>query len=95
VTTPDGAQLTRELERVADRLRVLGPRLAVQRVRAVLQELADLAADAEGRPRRRVPELAPHSLGDQLLVLGHDVAGVGPQALAAAAASLVELRRTL
>jgi hypothetical protein len=78
-------EVTRELDRVADRLRVVGPRLAsraqadkaaaagIERARAVLQRLADLAADGESRPRREVPHLAPHALGDQALVLGHDV----------------------
>jgi hypothetical protein len=77
-------EVTRELGRVADRLRVVGPRLAARseqddaaavigRARGVLQELADLAADGDGRPRREVPELAAHALGDQALVLGQDV----------------------
>jgi hypothetical protein len=81
--TPE--EVTRELGRVADRLRVVGPRLAsraaadessatgIGRAREVLQQLADLAADGEGTPRRPVPDLAPHALGDQALVLGHDV----------------------
>ncbi|WP_299033137.1 hypothetical protein [uncultured Pseudokineococcus sp.] len=42
-------------------------------VRAALQQLADVAADLGGRPRRAVPELAPHALGDQLAVLAADV----------------------
>jgi hypothetical protein len=78
-------EVTRELGRVADRLRVVGPRLAarashdeasaagIDRARDVLQQLADLAADGESRPRREVPHLAPHALGDQALVLGHDL----------------------
>jgi hypothetical protein len=78
-------EVTRELGRVADRLRVVGPRLAarashdaasaagIDRAHDVLQRLADLAADGESRPRREVPRLAPHALGDQALVLGHDV----------------------
>ena len=78
-------EVTRELGRVADRLRVVGPRLAaraaadgtaaagIDRARDVVQRLADLAADGESRPRRAVPRLAPHALGDQALVLGHDV----------------------
>lgn len=70
--------------RLADRLRVVGPRFAAREgpeaaavlvdIRAVLQRLADLAADAEGRARRRLPVLAPHALGDQVLVLTHDLA---------------------
>ncbi len=73
-----------EAERVADRLRVVGPRMAARGsvaadavlsdVRQVLQVLADLAADGAGRPQRVVPTLAPHALGDQLLVLAQDAA---------------------
>jgi len=75
----------RRLERLADRLRVVGPRLAARegesarerlaRIRAGLQRIADLAADADGEPRRPVPELAAHALGDQALVLGLDLLG--------------------
>lgn len=86
VDTDDAA---RRLERLADRLRVVGPRLAgrdsdparelLGQLRAGLQRLADLAADADGRPRRVVPVLAAHALGDQVLVLGHDALRVpGP-----------------
>ena len=74
-------EVTRELHRVADRLRVVGPRLAARseqseastvigRTRTVLQQLADLAS---GDTSREVPELAPHALGDQTLVLGQEV----------------------
>ncbi|MFI7588649.1 hypothetical protein ACIB24_16380 [Spongisporangium articulatum] len=79
--TPDDAQ--RHLDRLAGRLRVMGPRLAgrsgpeaaehLAAVRAALQAVADLAADGEGQPHRPVPELAPHALADQALVLGHDL----------------------
>lgn len=116
------AELVREIERVADRLRVLGPRLGaraasrppatpappaaptlaeadrltLQRIRETLRVLADLAADVEGGPRRPVPELAPHGLGDQVLVLGHDLLDGGdPQAMASGLAALMELRRVL
>lgn len=75
----------RRLERLADRLRVIGPRLAgregedarrlLGEVRAGLQRLADLAADADGEPRRPVPVLGAHALADQALVLGHDLLG--------------------
>jgi hypothetical protein len=71
------------LERLADRLRVVGPRLgaresesaraALGELRSGLQCLADLGAVAAGEPIRPVPELAAHALGDQLLVLGHDL----------------------
>jgi hypothetical protein len=95
--------LGREAGRVADRLRVLGPRWAardhapdaeaVAAVRAALQQLADLAADAAGELRRPVPQLAVHALADQVLVLAHeaDAAGAGD----AAADLLVVLRRRL
>jgi hypothetical protein len=68
----------------------------LRRIRETLQVLADLAADAEGRPRRRVPLLAPHGLADQVLVLGHDLlSGAGPEARAAGSAALTGLRRSL
>lgn len=128
-TAAGSADLVREIERVADRLRVLGPRLAaraaarsgpaageagaptsgtgqesvaaqelrtLQRIHEVLQALADLAADAEGRVRRPVPGLAPHGLGDQVLVLGHDLLAVAdPGAQARGLAALTGLRREL
>jgi hypothetical protein len=85
--TDDAAR--RRLERLADRLRVVGPRLAARegepaqelltRIRAGLQRIADLAADADGEPRRRVPDLAAHALGDQALVLGLDLLGPVPE----------------
>jgi hypothetical protein len=86
--TPDEA--LRALERLADRLRVVGPRLGARtgpeaaqtlgQIRAGLQHLADLAADADGEPRRPVPEVAEHALGDQALVLGYDLlGGSGPE----------------
>lgn len=81
-------RLERDAERAADRLRVVGPRMAARTgpearallddVRADLQRLADLAADAEERPRRAVPVLAAHALADQVLVLAHDVAVAAP-----------------
>jgi hypothetical protein len=82
---PDHADAVRRLERLADRLMVVGPRLAgregdsartaLDEIRAGLQRIADLAAEADGGPRRSVPALAPHALGDQALVLGHDLLG--------------------
>jgi hypothetical protein len=100
---PGYDEALRRLERVADRLRVVGPRLAVresaaagqvlQGIRAGLQRLADLAADADGEPRRVVPELAPHALGDQTLVLGHDLLGAPgqrPGSIRAAAMQVLE-----
>jgi hypothetical protein len=44
----------------------------IERTRHALQQLADAAADADGRARRPVPELSPMALADQLAVLGAD-----------------------
>lgn len=93
----------RELGRVADRLRVLGPRWAQREhppaeladVRAALQHLSDLA-DGAGEQRRQVPALRLHALADQLTVLGHEVLlGAEPATLDAVRATLLDLRRTL
>lgn len=83
--SPAHDEAVRQLERLADRLRVVGPRLAAREgpqaqdqlaaIRAGLQRLADLAAAADGHSRRAVPELAAFALADQLLVLGHDLLG--------------------
>jgi hypothetical protein len=91
--SPTHDDAVRQLERLADRLRVVGPRLAARdgqeaqdqlaAIRAGLQRLADLAADVDGGPRRRVPELAAFGLADQLLVLGHDLLGQPAVELAA------------
>lgn len=97
--------VVRELDRVADRLRVLGPRLAtrgeesaqvVDGVRAVLTRLADLTAEAEHHPRYAVPQLAPYALADQVLVLGHDLVATGDvAALGRARELLTALRHSL
>ena len=100
------AELRREAERVADRLQVVGPRMAARSgpdgarvlgdVRSALAQLAGLAADAEGQPRRDLPVLAPHALADQLLVLAHDLARFGdPASLAAGLALLLDLKRRI
>jgi hypothetical protein len=83
--SPTHDDAVRQLDRLADRLRVVGPRLAAREgpeaaatlaaIRAGLQRLADLTADADHRPPRQVPELAAYALADQLLVLGHDLLG--------------------
>jgi hypothetical protein len=63
---------------------------------ATLQRLADLGADAEGRPRRSVPWLGPAVLPDQLAVMLDDIARTGsPAALAAADDELAALRTAL
>jgi len=57
---------------------------------ALVQRLADLAADAEGQPRRRVPR--PDNalaLPDQLRVLARDLAATGNQEAIAQATGLV------
>ncbi|PPK97221.1 hypothetical protein CLV92_10436 [Kineococcus xinjiangensis] len=96
-----------ELRRVVDRLRSL-PLSRLDRpaegadvsradvARRTAQALADLAADAEGAPRRPLPRLAVHGVGDQLAVVGADVlAACGPDALGAAEEQLAALRRAL
>jgi hypothetical protein len=85
--TPEDAE--RELRRVADRLRVAGPRLAARgtppalqtlaQVREALQHLADVAAAAAGEPVQPVPVLGAHALADQVLVLGQELLA-GPAA---------------
>ncbi|MFI5955297.1 hypothetical protein [Cryptosporangium sp. NPDC051539] len=67
-------------------------------LQAVAQVFADLAADAEGRPRRPVPRLPdPGVLADQLVVLGADVvaAGLEPNVLDDLTARLDTLRASL
>ncbi len=49
-------------------------------VRPLLQHLADLAADAQGRRRRAVPVLADRAVADQLAVLASDVLGLAEPA---------------
>ena len=101
------AELSRFLDLQAERVRSL-PLSRLERtrpgedappadaVRAGAQALADLAADAEGEPRRPLPRLATHGLGDQLAVVGHDLVAAGDAAaLAAAHEVLVGVRRAL
>ena len=45
----------------------------LDRVRVLLQDLADEAADLAGEPSRPVPALGPHAAGDQLAVLAGDL----------------------
>ncbi|MEV4344422.1 hypothetical protein AB0J83_08095 [Actinoplanes sp. NPDC049596] len=54
------------------------------KVYALVQRLADLAADAEGRPRRVVPRESDLVLPDQLRVMADDL----PAAAAASAEAL-------
>lgn len=92
--------------RVVERLRTLSPqRLGrahedgvspAERAHQVAQRLADLAADAAGRPRRPVPRLPDLCAGDQLAVLVADVlADRDELAVAGAADELTALRRAL
>ena len=96
----------RELRRVLDRC--VGLSLArwdrpgedgstpADAVRRVLQEFADLAADATGTVRREVPVLRTHGLADQLAVLTRDALAVtGEEGRRQVAARLVTLRRQL
>ena len=64
---------------------------------ALVQRLADLAADAEHRPRRPVPREHDMVLPDQLRVMSDDLLAADPPAavLAAATAAVEELRVTL
>lgn len=92
--TPPGTadllgELAREVDRVADRLRVLAPQRLVARAdpygqsvaavaRATAQLLADSAAalEAPARGRRELPQLPRNALGDQVAVTGHDLLSV-------------------
>lgn len=99
----DLASLRRDVEVVADRLRHLPPgRLApaVEPVREHVRRLAGLALAAEGVAARPLPGVAPSALGDQVAVLGHDLAVAlerRPDAtlLAAAHGCLRALRRVV
>lgn len=62
-------------------------------VRAALQQLAELAAEADGLARPAVPALELQALPDQVLVLARDAVGAG--AGPAAYGILVRLRRML
>jgi hypothetical protein len=67
------------------------------RAYALVQLLADLGADAEGRPRRPVPREHDMVLPDQLRVMTDDLLAAGPSdaALDEAAAAVDELRHSL
>jgi hypothetical protein len=64
----------------------------------LVQRIADLAADAEGEPRRPVPRLDNDlALVDQLRVVAADLiaAGAPPATLTAAAAQVTTIRQAL
>ncbi|MFB9375690.1 hypothetical protein ACFFKU_17765 [Kineococcus gynurae] len=99
------AELRRSLDLLVDRIRAM-PLSRLERapegagttraaaVGAAAQRLADLAAAAEGRPRRELPGLATHGLGDQLAVVGGDALTHGAPS-ADVETVLVGLRRSL
>ena len=102
----DPYEVMRAAERLADRLRMLGPRWAARdnpedaapaaAVRDALQRLADLAARAEGEPSRPVPDIGLHALADQLLVLARDATAAGDdEVLDEAARAVDQLRLAL
>lgn len=109
--SPGRARFEADLRRTVDRVGSLAlPRLAAafepeatraDAVRALVQHLADAAADLAGEPRRVVPRLGDHAVGDQLAVCGHDLLaaaasdGSDDAALTAAADDLLDLRRRL
>jgi hypothetical protein len=63
---------------------------------SAVQRLADVGADAEGRPRRPVPRPADVNPADQLAVMVDDILRTGdPAALRTAAAELAALRAAL
>jgi len=65
-------------------------------VAVAVQRVADLAAAAEGEPRRAVPRLGDPVLADQLAVVVDDVLRTGdPAAVRALAAELPALRAAL
>ncbi len=102
----DPYEVLRLADRLADRLRMLGPRWAardhaadaapVAAVRHALQQLADLGARHEGLPSRPVPDIGLHALADQLLVLTRDAVAAGDgAAVRDAARALEDLRAAL
>jgi hypothetical protein len=65
-------------------------------VYALVQRLADLGADAEGRPHRPVPRENDLLLPDQLRVMTDDLLAVAPAPVLRTATSAVDdLRHTL
>ncbi|HZN70841.1 MAG TPA: hypothetical protein VFC00_04030 [Micromonosporaceae bacterium] len=98
MTSPD--DLRRELELLRNAVSHWGPPRWVgraERVHALVQRLADLAADAEGEPRRPVPRLDNDlALPDQLRVVVADlVVAAGSEVLAVAAREIAATRRAL
>jgi len=108
VTVGDG-QLVRAVARLADQVGHWSPARWAQPaaggtgsraevVHALVQRLADLEAEATGRPVRPVPRLDNDlALPDQLRVMLLDLlaAGAGPDVLAAALDAVTEARARL
>lgn len=98
-------QLAREIDRLASRLGALGQvRVAgepAQSVRDLAQRLADARAELTGEPRRAVPRLADHAVGDQITVIGRELvdavatAGSPSAWLDALLRDVVSVRRSL
>ncbi|MDI6098389.1 hypothetical protein QLQ12_07205 [Actinoplanes sp. NEAU-A12] len=68
-----------------------------QLVQGLVQRLADLGAEAEGRAARPVPHIHDLVLRDQLRVLADDIVAAAPSAelLDRANAAVAEVRRAL
>ncbi|AKU15955.1 hypothetical protein [Luteipulveratus mongoliensis] len=64
-------------------------------LRALVQELADAVATADGRPAEVVPDLGPRALPDQLTVMAYDVCQLDLQGDLSLARRLVDVRRSL
>ncbi|MEV6598066.1 hypothetical protein AB0M36_14470 [Actinoplanes sp. NPDC051346] len=64
-------------------------------VYGLVQRLADLGAEAEGRPRREVPREADTTLPDQLRVMTDDLLAAPTAPLAQAAAEVLAVRKAL
>jgi hypothetical protein len=65
-------------------------------VYALVQRLADLSADAEGRAHRRVPRVSDLVLADQIRVMADDlIAGAPAETLREATAAVDTVRRDL
>lgn len=101
-------ELTLAVRRLVDRVSHWAPsrwsapgatgRSRADLVHALVQEVADLAADAEGQPRRPVPRLGNDpALADQLQVVAADLIAAEPGAgvLAAAAEWVAATARAL
>ena len=72
------------------------PPARADRVHALVQHLADLGADGEGRPHRRVPRDGDLLLPDQLRVMADDLLAVASaETLQAAAAAVDDVRVAL